>query len=530
MKKNNMLLVLPLLACLVGCNNQQPQPTTEPSGDEQTTTVETTSIEETTSEEEVQPTISIEDGDRQVYITKQLGLSAAAENTEDQIVWASGDTAIATVDGGVVTGVAPGKVTITASLANNSEIKDEVEIEVLDTIIDAEVNAAAWNFEKLYQNDPEIVVKAAESNNTNDIKTYAAFKNINGKQYVAQAHFDVKSVGDWVWNTLTIGHINGDGQIYATGFSQGTKKIITQFSKTVGGVEQLWGPISDRSQVWNQHDLESLDVSNGVDIMSVRDGGDFYFFINNELYWKETSTFNDYDEIDTQPVIYLNGVEASVSGLIAFDDAEEVKDIVESAAAQRKLYPTFSAHVEINEADNQVKFKNVDSVTTNNKDIAAKSIGDAMLFPANKESKIEFDLVIDQWGSQDATPVVSVDMKRYDSSTAETRSFLMGQNSVSFAGWDYNNNMPAGYPAGPTNYNDGEKDIKMAEEKTYHVVCTRLMLDGGQDTKLQVFDGEKVIVTAQHGWQDGYKGNAVIFLSVRNVAATLSNIAITVTE
>ena len=67
----------------------------------------------------------------------------------------------------------------------------------------------------------------------------------------------------------------------------------------------------------------------------------------------------------------------------------------------------------------------------------------------------------------------------------------------------------------------------MVENKTYHVVCTRLMdLTQGQDTKIEVYDGELLIATMTHGWRDGYKGNAVIFLSVRNVNATLSNITL----
>lgn len=524
MNKRNMLLVLPLMALLAGCQTNKPADSTE-SG---TISSETETTASSSSEVVLNPSVKITAETKEVYITKQITLTANVTDSTDTVVWASSDTTKATVDGGVVTAVAAGEVKITASLSKNAEVKDEVTIKVLDALLDASVNASAWDFSKLYQADAAIEPVAASSGNTNDIKTYAAFKNATGKQYVAKAHFDVKSVGDWVWNTLTIGHINADGQIYGTGFSQNSTKLITQFSKTAGGVEQLWGAMSDRSQIWDQYDLASFDITNGIDVMSVRDNGDFYFFMNGNLYWKEGETFNDYDEIDTTPVIYLNGVDAKVSNLSVSTSAEEVAKVVSTAT--KKYFPTYAANVEISDDQKIIKFKNTDSITDNNKDVAAKTIGDAALLPANKESKIEFDLAIDTWGSNNATPAVCVDLRRYDSDVAETRSFMVAETGISFAGWNYNGVMPAGLPAGETKYSDGTNNIKMAQGKTYHVACTRLMLDGGQDTKLDVYDGETLVATATHNWQDGYKGNAVPFFSVRNVNATLSNITITVAE
>ena len=530
MKKNSMLLVLPLIAFMVGCNANQGQGSGKQSeSKEDTQTSESQSSESEPSSESpvLHPSVKIADGERKVFITKQLTLIAEVKDSEDAIVWTSSDPAKATVEGGIVTAVAPGKVSITAALSSDASIKDEVEITILDTIIDASVNAAAWDFSKLYQAEP--VIESVAAANTNDIKTYAAFKGVLGKQYVAKAHFDVKSVGDWVWNTLTIGHINGDGQIYATGFSQGTKKLITQFSKTVGGVEQLWGAMSDRSQIWSQHDLDTFDVTNGIDIMSVRDGGDFYFFMNNELYWKESAGFNDYDEIDTQPVIYLNGVNATISNLYVSAEATDVEAVVNSEAAQKKMYATFSANVVISENDTKVQFKNADNITTNNKDVAAKSIGDAFSFPAGKSAKLEFDLTIDAWGGTHSGPAVLVDIKRYESKTAETRSVLIGERCASFAGWNYDGGMPAeNWPAGEKTYAD---EVKLAENKGYHVIVNRIVGAEGADNSVKILDGETVLVDSTWGWaNDGYTGIAAIYLSSRNVNATLSNIAISMVE
>lgn len=524
MKKRSILFVLPLVALLISCGGNKGQ-----SSGNQNSQPDTSDGQPSSSEPSVvTPTVTIAAGERTVYINKTLALSAEIRNSEDRVKWTSSNTAIATVSsGGIVSGMNAGKVTITASLKTNTDIKDEVEITVLDTIIDDSVNPTAWDFSKLYQDNPEITSVAAED--TNDIKTYAAFKGVIGKQYVAKAHFDILGHGNWVWNSLAIGHINGDGKIYATGFSQGTKKIITQFTKTVGGFEQLWNAISDRSQVWNQHDLETLDITNGIDIMSVRNGGDFYFFINNELYWVETTSFTDYDAIDTQPVIYLNGVHATVKNLYVSDKAADVEEIVNSAAAKRKLYATFSSDVVISENDTKVQFKNADNTTTNNKDVAAKSIGDAFSFPAGKSAKLEFDLTIDAWGASHSGPAVLVDIKRYESDTAETRSVLIGERCASFAGWNYDGGMPAAnWPAGEKTYAESSK---LKEDKSYHVIVNRIVGASGADNSVKILDGETVMVDSTWGWaDDGYTGIAAIYLSSRNVNATLSNLVITVAE
>ena len=523
MKKHNMLLALSLVAMLTSCATSTSSSTDKSSGGETSVTTDTSSEDSGGSETPTPtPSVKITSTETSVYITKQLTLTAEAKDTTDSIVWTSSDTTKATVDGGVVNALEAGEVKITAALSKDTSVKDEVNITVLDTIVDTSVNVASWDYSNVFQAEPTIT--SVKKDNTNDIKTYAAFKDVKGKQYVAKAHFDVKSVGDWAWNTLTIGHADGDGKIYSTAFSQNPKKMITLISDSLDGWQKFDGTVSDRSQIWNQHDLNTFDITNGVDVMSVRDNGDFYFFLNGELYWKDGEGFNTFDEIDTQPVIYLNGVEAEVSKMSVSTDADEVKKVVD-AVSNKKFYPTFKNNVEISEDQTQIKFKNTDDITTNNKDVAAKSIGDAALLPANKEAKVEFDLVIDSWGSKDNTPAVCVDMKHWDSGVNETRTYLIGKNAISFAGWSYSGDLNAGYPAGPTNYNDGSSDIRMSENKTYHVVCTRLMTSTSQDCKLDVLDGSKTIATKTWGWaNEGYTGNVVIYFSVRNVNATISNI------
>ena len=125
-------------------------------------------------------------------------------------------------------------------------------------------------------------------------------------------------------------------------------------------------------------------------------------------------------------------------------------------------------------------------VTTNNKDVAAKSIGDAFSFPAGKSAKLEFDLTIDAWGGTHSGPAVLVDIKRYESKTAETRSVLIGERCASFAGWNYDGGMPAeNWPAGEKTYADEVKlDSFKAEDHLAPKIWKGMMLNSKVRLKL----------------------------------------------
>ena len=89
MKKRNMLFVLPLVALLIGCGGNK-----EPSSNQNSSQPDSSESEPSTSESPVlHPSVTIADGERNVYITKQLTLTAEVQDSESAVVWTSSDTA-----------------------------------------------------------------------------------------------------------------------------------------------------------------------------------------------------------------------------------------------------------------------------------------------------------------------------------------------------------------------------------------------------------------------------------------------------
>lgn len=72
-------------------------------------------------------------GDSSVMINETISLSAKASDNSTDFDWDSSDESIATVSGGIVTGISEGTVTITVSLKSNSNIKATKEITVTNT-------------------------------------------------------------------------------------------------------------------------------------------------------------------------------------------------------------------------------------------------------------------------------------------------------------------------------------------------------------------------------------------------------------
>lgn len=77
--------------------------------------------------------------------------------------------------------------------------------------------------------------------------------------------------------------------------------------------EVEWGNVTDRSQVWNQHNLSAIDFSD-VKLTTVRCGNEFYAFINDELYYYEAG-LKGFDNVNTVPVLNMGSCNAEFSNM-----------------------------------------------------------------------------------------------------------------------------------------------------------------------------------------------------------------------
>ncbi len=463
-----------------------------------------------------QVTVTIADKSvTQVYAGGTLQLVANKTPATAQLIWSSSDASVATVsDNGLVLGVKAGTATITVA---SGDVKDTLAITVKDTVIDTAINADKFDMSGIYQDNA--VLKGSEN-------SFAAFSGSASKYYVANATVKVtEPSGTDTWSRIGISHYNG-GKYYGLQLSPGpdfnARKTVTMvINGEDGNVE--WGMVTDRSQVWNQHNLGAIDFDN-VKLTTVRSGNDFYAFINDELYYYEAG-IEGFTDADTRPVLNLGSCTAEFSEM-SVSYGEEAAAAYLADADDSKFYAS-SDKVIIGE-DGTIKFTGASdsSSALNAKDHAAKHIGTSAILPADKEGSVSFDLKVDAFGTRDALPALAVTLNRYDGTYAEARSLLVGEYKAGWTGWNSNGDLNAGI-GGPNDYTLDGQTARIEEGETYKVTVTRLMTEAGQDTKLSVKDSEgNVLFEGTWGWDDGYRGRMAVSFLCRDVDCTVSNIVI----
>ena len=450
----------------------------------------------------------------ELYVTRTVQLTVTKAPADAAITWTSSDDEVATVsENGLVTGVKGGEATITATSGNAS---DSITVTVKDTVINAAVNADKFDMSGLYQDD------AVLSGSQN---SFAVFNGEASQYYVASATVKVTAPsGSDTWSRVGISHYNGEkyyGLMLSPGPDFNARKTVTMIVDATGNVE--WGTITDRSQVWNQHDLGSIDFAD-VELTSVRAGNEFYAFINGELYYYENG-IDGFTDVDTLPVINLGSCTAEFGAMAVTYGQERVEEYL--ATADDSDYYASSDKVIIGD-DGTIKFTGASDGTCplNAKDHAAKSIGAKAMLPAGKEGSVSFDLTIDAVGSRDALPALAVTMNRYDGTYAEARSLVIGQYQAGWTGWNSNGDLNAGIGV-PHNYQVDGSDARLEEGETYHITVTRLMNEEGQDNSIKVEDADgNILFEGTWGWHDGYSDRASVSFLCRDLDCTISNIVI----
>ena len=450
----------------------------------------------------------------EIYVTRTVQLTVTKAPADAAITWTSSDDEVATVsENGLVTGVKGGEATITATSGNAS---DSITVTVKDTVINAAVNADKFDMSGLYQDD------AVLSGSQN---SFAVFNGEASQYYVASATVKVTAPsGSDTWSRVGISHYNGEkyyGLMLSPGPDFNARKTVTMIVDATGNVE--WGTITDRSQVWNQHDLGSIDFAD-VELTSVRAGNEFYAFINGELYYYENG-IDGFTDVDTLPVLNLGSCTAEFGAMAVTYGQESVEEYL--ATADDSDYYASSDKVIIGD-DGTIKFTGASDGTCplNAKDHAAKSIGAKAVLPAGEEGSVSFDLTIDAVGSRDALPALAVTMNRYDGTYAEARSLVIGQYQAGWTGWNSNGDLNAGIGV-PHNYQVDGSDARLEEGETYHITVTRLMNEEGQDNSIKVEDAEgNVLFEGTWGWHDGYSDRASVSFLCRDLDCTISNIVI----
>lgn len=526
MEKAKSLLILSAALLLVGCgpstsSSSSPSSTEESESDVTSSEVSTPEESESSTEStpEVVKSVEITTTTNELFITKTLQIEAEAEGGT---LAYSVEGEAATIDAtGLLTAVAPGSVTVKAYLSEDETVSDTLEVTILDTIVDTSVNTGSWNYEGVYSKDATLV---------NTANGYTTFKGVTGKDYMMKANVLLTNpdAGD-TWSRVSLGHVNPEtsafhGMMLSPGPNFTAPKIVTMDIDASGNVG--WGAVTDRSQAWNFNGLNEIDWTQPIELTSVRRGGDYYYYVNDKLYYKE-SNFNDFDEIDTLPSLYAGQVTATFTGMEITTETTVIDEYI-APTKDQDLYPTYDDYVSIGEDGTSVTFTGAnEGAPANPKDVAAKSLGDGFYLPANKQSTVEFDFKVTAWGGTDAMPSLIFNINRWDSTPNESRAYIISEFGAGFTGWAISGDLPTGIGTGAQPYEGG---VRIEVAHVYHAKVVRLMTDGGQDTQIVISDGDTVLLDYTHNWQDGYSGAVVGSFMSRNLDAEITNITLTVAE
>lgn len=486
------------------------------------------SISDTVSIVVVGYSISITTTTSKVWMddTLQLESSYSLNTITDAVTWTVDDNTVATVsETGLVTPLKTGNAKITVKNATNEKIFATKDLVIADTIIDSSKNSTLWDYSGL-KSDAPTMTKSAEKEGG----AMAYFKGVSGTKYMAtlKANLSNPDSND-TWSRISLGnsYVNADtnevfhGTMVSPGPGFNARKLVTG-TLIAGGMQ--WGIETDRSQLWNVHDQAEFDYSS-ITLKTVRNGDDYYYFVNGELYYKEVG-YTRFTGIDTIPTINVHGVDATISEMSVATESSTIDAFLDTAVAKKTLYPTYSANVAIAE-DNTITFSNAPSDQqqwpfNNAKDNAAKSLGNAFSLPAGKAAKIELDLKFTSWGSDENVAALAVSMKRFDNNASSTRSFLVGKANYGFTGWDSNQNLPDGIGA------NNALTTPLELNTVYHIVMNRLMSGTSQDCSMTV-NGD----TATWGWNtEGVEstGSVALAFGARSANLIVSNIVTTIVE
>lgn len=467
------------------------------------------------------PAVEITTTTNNLFVTKQLQLEATSNQDNPTIVWSVDNAEVATISAtGLLEALQPGKVVVTAKLSDNETVLDTFEVTISNTLLNLGTNPDHWDYSGLF-NTTNVSFATIESAQ-NNVNTYATFNNVTGTTYMYSAHVSLNNPkGDDTWSRVSLGYIDANNAFHGFFISPGvnyTQPKGVYMDVVDGGV--LWGAVTDRSQIWGQHDLNKLDMTS-FELTTIRKGTTVYYLVNGELFWLETISA---DAVLT-PAIMAAQVEADFSE-VELTLNEALVDVEIEKVKNDKFYASYSDNVVISEDGKTIEFKNANN--QNPKDHAAKSIGEGALLPAGKTSTVTFDLTIKSFGANNAMPALAVTINRYDANCAEARSVIIAQGKAGFTGWNSNGSLNEGIGSGGVEYNNGDW---LLENVTYKVTFTRLMTGNGQDTSYKITDAAgNVITEAKHGWEDGYSGNVVLSFLCRDLDCVVSNINITVAE
>lgn len=405
--------------------------------------------------------------------TVTLEVTASPDNADPRVSYSTSDSQVATVDEqGVVSFLAKGEVTITATSTSAPSIKDSVLFHVNESAYLTNYSNYGLNFNYATQLGEDSYIESNPVIEGDNSPAMAWFKATPSKHYYAEANIEFVNATSDAWTRVGIGSGTGDMDTRAFYFSdkEGQKTVMMDYPN-------MWGAATARSMIWQVNDIRSLDKTD-ITLGVLRDGDDYYYTINGEMYWFEhTDRFTDKD---TLPVIVAKDVQCKVRVPKVITDEAELDQMAASADFQKVFFESATNQKNvILKGDKDVEFTNEGTPEEIRlRDQCIKSYGDKGTLSG--DFYLEFDLAGYGNDPTDNSSMLGAAFRRYNTDPAIMDSIMVDEQSFHFRTWDYENQFTA-ITSGTQTVNTDAFPTPVAEMETAKVrIERRVDKEGGK--------------------------------------------------
>ena len=375
----------------------------------------------------------------------QLNVIADDPDASTLVTWASSNTNIASVnDTGYVSFLDRGEATITATSKDDTSVSASVTFSVKKGFFYSDKGSPYWDL--THQADDENpYVYIPDTTPTGYHSLY--FKGVKSTKFFASVTFEIKKqLSTWVWQGIGLGSgLSEDSTRYflfspiVPGQGNSYQKIIV---KTLPN--ESWPAITTRSQIWGQNGLNNIDVNRPITISMVRNGNDYYYLINNKLFYFDNTT--DYDGVETYPIMCAIDEEVKAYNYQYVTDSTAIDTMLQGDQYKKSFYSSNDDLVYY-DSDSEFTFS---SVTTLSKDHKVMSLGDKA--KVYGDFTIEFDvksLKYNETHIDRGFTGLTINFTKYEAADS-VNSFMIGRSSVQtansgtiarYAEWNYQQSM-----------------------------------------------------------------------------------------
>lgn len=225
----------------------------------------------------------------------------------------------------------------------------------------------------------EAYLQTAAVSDTDNPHAFAMF-NASGTKYYAEATVSMIGSSNDGWARFGIGSAtdDSDGNARAFFFSpkEGQKIVMMD-------VPNGWGAITAQSMIWQANGINTMDPTN-LKLGILRDGDNYYYLLNDKLYWFETNT--KFHDVNTYPTIVAKDTQINITDWsVTLDNAQIAAKL--DLPTMKQVFFNADTNGRVNfESDSKFSISGGDTF----QNAAVKPIGDKALLKGN--FAIEFDL------------------------------------------------------------------------------------------------------------------------------------------